>query len=455
MISKFINREEELKYLELEWRNTPSLVIIYGIRRIGKTRLIEKFIEGKPAFKYTFPDANKKIQLNEFKEKMSRYFNEPLILKIETDSWHDILSLLSDKITGKTCIVLDEFTYAIKSDGKIVSDIQRVWDEKLSKKNVMLILCGSLLGLMKKKVLSKTSPLYGRRTRDLLIQELSFLDSTKFFRNFNYAVEAYLLVGGIPEYLLVARKHSTIKQLVEQEFLNRNGYFYREPYFLLFQQVKEFKTYFSILQAIAFGNTKPTEIANFTGMETRKIFPYLETLMEIGVIKRETPVIGKEKRGVYKLKNKAVNTWFNIVYKNREEIERGTAIFNQNQVNTLLGREFEEACIELVGKNLQLPFKPEKTGRWWLKDLEIDVVALNQKERKIAFIEVKWKEVNEKEALKILRDLEEKAKKVSWNLNNRKEYYGIITKRASSSTKEKLVEKEYLIWDLKDIKKLR
>ena len=130
-----------------------------------------------------------------------------------------------------------------------------------------------------------------------------------------------MIIGGVPEYLMVAPEYPDIKKFLINEFLDTRGYFYREPYYILSQDLKEIRVYFGLLNAIAFGNTKPTNIANFVGIETRAIYPYLETLQRLGIIKREIAIGGNPKRGIYVLQDSMLYSWFNVVYPRRHEIE--------------------------------------------------------------------------------------------------------------------------------------
>jgi len=100
---------------------------------------------------------------------------------------------------------------------------------------------------------------------------------------------------------------------------SKNGYFYREPYFLLSREFKEIKIYFSILAAIAYGNTTPTTIANFVGIKTREIYPYLENLINYGFAEKLEALLYK--RSTYIIKDVFFDFWFNFVYKNRKLIE--------------------------------------------------------------------------------------------------------------------------------------
>ena len=433
---EFIDREKELKILEREWKRKPSFVVLYGRRRVGKTRLIREFSKEKKVFFFTFPEAIKEAQMREFKKELSRFLSDELILKVETDNWYDLFRYLASKVEAETLIVFDEFTYAIKSDRKILSDLQRVWDHELSRRSIMLILSGSLLGMMWDDILSYASPLYGRRTRSMHLKPMDYLSSLRFFGDPEYGIQAYMLVGGIPHYLKIAREYSSAEKFLYEEFLNDYGFFYDEPYVILGEELRELRTYFSILRAIAEGNTRLEEIANFLGLPARSAYPYLENLLRLGLVKREKPLFGDRKVSLYRISDPMLLTWFTLVYPQMDRISLGTATL-ENAYKVFSVR-FEELAREFL--ILKKPFEFSQIGRWWWRGEEIDIIAVN--EDTAYLIEVKWKDLSEKDARRILSLLKEKAKNVRFNGKFR---YGVIAR--SIEGKEKLD----LAFDLGDI----
>jgi AAA+ ATPase superfamily predicted ATPase len=154
-----------------------------------------------------------------------------------------------------------------------------------------------MLGPMSEMVLSYASPLYGRRTRDILLEGLPFSDSRKLLNmSFEDSLKVYMVLGGVPEYLIKASEYKTLSSFLENEFFDKYSYFYREPYFIVSQEFRELKTYFSILDAVAMRNTKSSEIANFAGIEARKIYPYIENLIRLGFLERRVSLFGTSKK---------------------------------------------------------------------------------------------------------------------------------------------------------------
>ena len=435
---EFIDREREMKVLEREWKNRPSFLVLYGRRRVGKTRLIREFSRDKITFFFTFPEAIKEVQMKEFKGALASFLGDELISKVETDNWFDLLNYLAERVDD-CLVVLDEFTYAIKSDRKILSDLQRVWDGILSEKKVMLVISSSLLGMMWDDVLSHASPLYGRRTRSIHLRPLNYINALKFFGDKEYGLKAYMLVGGIPPYLRLASRYSSVEEFVREEFLSDYGLFYDEPYVILGEELRELKTYFSILKAIADGNRRLERIANYLGLPARSVYPYLETLMRLGFVDKETPIFGSRRVSLYRISDPVLLSWFLLTYPQMADISSGTA--RLDNLYRVLSVRFEELAREFLV--LKRPIEFEKLGRWWFRGEEIDIVAL--KEDTTTLIEVKWRDLSETDTRRVLKELESKSKLVHFKGSFR---FGIIGRNVEN--KEGLREEEYFVWDLED-----
>jgi AAA+ ATPase superfamily predicted ATPase len=201
--------------------------------------------------------------------------------------------------------------------------------------------------------------------------------------------------------------------------------------------------YFSIMNAIAYGNSKPTDIANFVGIKSREIYPYLELLIQYGFIIRETITGGERKSGIYRIKDNFFDFWFNFVHKHREEIEIGNYKLKSDELETFCGKRFEM----FIRENANVLIDGfENSGRWWYKDKEIDLVMVNTGQKKILFGECKWGDGVDGNQLK--QKLVEKAKHIDWLFGEREESYVIFAK----SFKQKPVDCHAI--DLKELENL-
>ena len=162
---KFIGRQSELQTLEQEYRRDGGFVVIYGRRRVGKTRLIKEFIKDKPAVYFLATEEVEAQSMKRMAGVIARATGNALLGNVTFSDWADLFrAVAAYQPDQKKVIVLDEFPYMVKTNPAFPSILQNIWDEFLQDSNIMLILSGSLIGMMKKHALSYDSPLYGRRS---------------------------------------------------------------------------------------------------------------------------------------------------------------------------------------------------------------------------------------------------------------------------------------------------
>ena len=187
-MKEFVNREKEKAFLEAEFqKDSASFVVIYGRRRIGKTSLIKEFIKDKNALFFLATEESEAENRNAFKAKVAEYIGNPLLAQAQIDSWEELFSyIINDDAHSRKLIIMDEFQYIGKANRAFVSVLQKIWDTMLADKNIMLILCGSLVNMMYSQTLSYDSPLYGR-----IIRSSSRISAKDNLSNATRSPEAY------------------------------------------------------------------------------------------------------------------------------------------------------------------------------------------------------------------------------------------------------------------------
>ncbi|MBP1910761.1 ATP-binding protein [Thermococcus stetteri] len=450
----FIDREKELAFMESLWQKENSFLPIYGRRRVGKTRLVKEFIRGKPSIYYLARNSTYRDNLLEFSRVALEAYPGSYLTPSSFSSFVDVFRYLSEK--GKLIVVIDEFPYLIQSEKKVLSEFQYIVDEIVRNSKIHLILVGSSVGMMEEHVLSQKSPLYGRRDGQIRLQPLDFFSSWKLLGiNVEEAVRIYGITGGIPAYLLLFNSFEDVKRVV----FTKQGFLYAEGDFLLSSELREPRVYKLILKAVAEGRRRFNEISTFTGIPRSNLFKYVEILERLGFLRREVPVTArpKTKNTRYAIADNYMAFYFRFVERYRNEIELESLDFWEEfleDYNRYLGEVFEGIAREFLlrlNKRGELPFRFTKIGRWWHKGEEIDLVSLNDRERKALFVEVKWKGLEEREARGILKDVERKAELVG--LDGWEKRYGLVAKKVER--KEGPRKEGWLVWDLEDFERLR
>ena len=440
-MTRFIDREAEMDTLETEYRREgSSLVVLYGRRRTGKTTLISEFIKGKPALFFLATEESEAQNRNAFQQQAAELIQSSLLKAASVSNWDAIFdAILEHRFESKPVIVIDEFQNIGKSNKAFPSIFQRIWDEKLKERNVMVILCGSLISMMTSQALNYGSPLYGRRTAQIRLEQIPFRYYHEFFpqKGFKEQVETYAVTGGIPKYIEVFADKSDIYKAIEANVLNRSGFLYDEPHFLLQQEVAEVGSYFSIIRAIAAGNHKLSAISAVLEVKATSLTKYLKTLMDLDILEREVPVTEenpeKSKRGLYRIKDNYLRFWFAFIYPNISFIESGSSRVVMSKIRKSLTSGhtafvYEDVCRQRMWElnaDETWPFYFSKVGRFWDANTEIDVAAVDPEGRNLILGECKYWQ--EPVGANVLRELEKKSDAVDWNHGNRQLWYVLFS----------------------------
>ncbi|MDO4280676.1 MAG: ATP-binding protein [Peptococcaceae bacterium] len=436
-MEKFIDRTDEMATLQHEYeRKGSALVILYGRRRVGKTTLISEFIKDKKALFFLASEESESQNRMAFKDKAAEFIDSDLLRHADVKDWDTIFKAILDaRFDSKPVIVLDEFQYIGKSNAAFPSIFQRIWEETLKDKEVMVILCGSLISMMKSQTLDYSSPLYGRRTAQIRLKQIPFRYYDEFFpdKAHRELIDLYAITGGVPKYIELFAEDTDLYTAIQHNILNTSSYLYDEPEFLLQQEVSEVGTYFSVIKAIAAGHSKLSAIATALEIKQTNLTKYLKILIDLDILEREVPVTvdhpEKSKMGLYKIKDNYLRFWFAFVYPNRSYIESGNSTIvmdkiRQNLIDHHIAYVYEDVCREkmwTLNAEGKWPFSFAKVGRWWDKNNEIDIVALDPESNNLILGECKYWQ-NEV-GTSVLRDLEAKTAHVKWQNDNRRTWY--------------------------------
>lgn len=437
----FIDRIDELATLEREYQHThSSLVVIYGRRRVGKTALITKFISDKPNVFFLASEESETSNRKIFKDKIADFTNNALLKNVNVDNWDILFSEFVKHIPGtKKILVIDEFQYLCKANRSFSSILQRIWETELKGKNIMLILCGSHMSMMESETLNYSSPLYGRRTAQILLRQIPFRFYSEFYPNRSEEELClfYSVTGGVPKYMEQFTAYTDIYTAIKENILDRNSFLYDEPNFLLRNELGEVGTYYSIIKTIATGHRKLSKIAESMEEKQSNLSAYLQTLINLDILEREVPITennpDKSKKGLYRIKDNYILFWFKFIYPNISLIESGhaDAVLEQIRQNFIVNHAahiYEDICQEklrTINGSEKLGFLYNQIGRWWDNNHEIDLVALNSTGKEILFGECKFRQ--QKMDVDVLEQLIAKTAYVSWNRDDRIEKFVLFS----------------------------
>ncbi|NJL27683.1 MAG: ATP-binding protein [Thermoanaerobaculia bacterium] len=307
-----------------------------------------------------------------------------------------------------------------RREPELPSLLQERWDRRWrSSGKVMLILCGSYVGFMEREVLGRQSPLFGRRTGQILLRPFSHLEAAQFHPALSLVDRArtYFVCGGIPYYLRFFSDQRSIEMNLAAELLTEHAALFREPDFLLREELREVENYYAVLLAVATGKTSHQAIARETQIAPQSLHYYLQQLTELGYLARRYPLAGKTRaaRHVrFDVADPLLRFWFRFVFPNTSYLqhmgaERALRDRIAPHLEAYFGHCFERLCREA----LPVLYRRERVtaafeiGEFWSKDVQIDVVGLRD-DGWTDLGECKWGEVGSRSML--TRELEERAR---------------------------------------------
>ncbi|PHS36140.1 MAG: ATPase [Alkaliphilus sp.] len=452
----FVGRNYEIDKLnELYNENRFHCIVMYGRRRVGKTRLLTEFCKEKNRIFYVSEEHNDLLSLTKFSAQILEHFGLNEFMP-KFDSWDAAFKFIGKKAENeKLVLVLDEFPYMVSSNKRMLSIIQNNIDHNLIDTKLFLIICGSSISFIENEVLSHKSPLFGRRTAQFLINPLDFFDAIKFFPNYTNEdkIRIYSVLGGVPQYLLQFNGQASFDYNMVKKMYDKSAYLYLETELLLKQELINPIVYKSIIEAVASGASKLNEISTKIGETTSKTSIYIKSLIELKIIQKIKPITEKanSKKTIYLINDNFYKFYYKHVSKHISAIEQemGEHIYNNRVKGKFYehqGSVFEEVCKEyLIRKNkkFELPFIIDKIGKWWganpikKRQEEIDIVGLGDGE--VLLAECKY--TSEKLGIEVYEKLVERA-----NLLTRgKSYYYIFSK---SGFKDNLLDLEKTIENL-------
>jgi len=398
---RFYDREMELELLrqnEKQAERTAVFTVLTGRRRVGKTSLITQALDDK-RMAYLFVSKDSETILC---QKFQQSLEEQLGIKVYGQIYHfrDLFEvIMKESIQRHFSVFFDEFQNFQKVNPAIFSEMQDIWDRYHRQSHLNLVVSGSIQSLMKRIFEEENEPLYGRPTSKLTLLPFRIDVLKQIFKEHNpdYKSEdllcLYMITGGVAKYVeLLMDAQCYTKEKMLNYVCRPDSYFLTEGKDLMNQEFgDDSNTYFSILQLLAGGMTKRSEI---DGAMQKDMGVYLQNLEKnFHVVTRVKPLLSKPngKTTSYEITDQFLRFWFRFIWPYQSLIER-------HQM-TALRQNMSNYYEPFSGKTLERYFKEKlmetgdytMVGNWWDRNgvNEIDLIALNEFDNKGVVAEIK------------------------------------------------------------------
>lgn len=418
----FIGRERELQSLETVYAKEGfGMTVIYGRRRVGKSTLITEFIKEKKAIFYTATKVGSDRNLELFAKQVLDVV-DPDYSGVAFSSLENVLDILTKRTSvsdEKVILVIDELPYWAEKDEALLSILQKYIDTQWLDNNLMLILCGSALSFMEKKVLSEKSPVFGRRDSQIKLEAFNYRDSALFVPNYSPEDKAvcYGVTGGVAKYLAMIDSTKSLDDNIKRLFFNTDGYLFDETKNLLTQEFADVTLVNNIIEQVASGENTLNIIASKVKEKDATVLYSLDKLINVGLVEKKKCITEEKnkKKTQYVLKDHMFKFWYEFIPKAISVIEMGQGeLYYEKvvkpQLHAFMGSVFEEMCryytlehgiqgafgsfITEVGTWWGVEQLQDDTGKWYQQATDIDVVGLSTVDNTAVIGECKFK--NEK-----------------------------------------------------------
>lgn len=366
----FVGRLHEWQLLQKEYEKPQaSLIIVYGRRRVGKTRLITEFYQDKNLWRFDgIEGAPKSKQIRNILHQLSELTGDNLYRSLHCTDWLDLFKILDRAIRSSgqrrpVTLFFDELPYMANRQSAVVSDLKWAWDNLWQhQRDFTLVLCGSIASFMVKKVV-KSSALYGRVSLEICLKSLLLPEVSEFLggkKSIREVCNLYMVCGGIPEYLRQLDPRESIAQNIARLAFRKDGYLFQE-FDRLFKDVfLEEMVYKRIIKALArHKSLKASELAELLDMSVGGGFvDYLENLESAGFIRNLIPWDRSEESKLkrYRLDDEYLLFYFQFIDPNIRQIREQTdhaksfSYLTSKNYRIWAGFAFERLCLKHVDR---------------------------------------------------------------------------------------------------------
>ena len=383
-MTTFIDRQDELVALEELWGPRFQLALLWGRRRVGKTRLLDEFARGKPTIVFQADEGTATEQLARLTDRILAYRDDAALRAQPLGNWDaaiaTILRLIRDaKRDGHPLLlILGEFPRLVVSTPRLPSLLQdAIEDVRREDLPLFLVLAGSQITLYERHVLH--GPLYGRRTWGEQLPPLGYRDAGLFFPDWSPAdrLRAWAVLGGVPYYLEQWEPARSLEWNISNRLLRKGAVLYDEAELVIKEVLgADAATYLSIIAAVAGGATRQSQVAARAGIETPAAGKYLSQLGRLHMVEHLQPMGASEtsRRGIWRLGDHYLRAWFEFVRANRTDLEarRAAEVFRghvRHSLDHFVSKPaFEDAVREHARRSVGSdPEFPERAtiGAWW------------------------------------------------------------------------------------------
>jgi hypothetical protein len=361
----------------------PGLVVVFGRRRLGKSRLVLEALTDRPHLYYVGDARDAALQRRSLAVEAARVL--PGFADVGYPDWESLVSRLWREAPGGFAVAIDELPELVARSPELPSILQKQLDGAGTDAPTCVVL-GSSQRMMHGLVLDASAPLYGRASQVLKLEPLpaGWLGDALGLRSPSAVVEHHAAWGGVPRYWELARGRGNLFEALEEVALDPLSPLHREPERLLLDEVSDVTRPASILALVGRGCHRVSEIAGRLGVPATSLSRSLAQLVDLGFLRRDVPFgcsLRDTKRTFYRLADPFLRTWCRFVEPNRSRLGAGLADVVAREVQAAwpghVGEHWEQLARDALPRLTLHGRRWNPPSRWWGRTRDRDPIELD------------------------------------------------------------------------------
>ena len=358
MNTSIIGREQEISRIqELYLSKKPEFIALFGRRRVGKTFLVRELLEKKFVFDLAgLAKSGMKKQLLNFHYSLKKVATQDFTVPSSwLEAFEQLIAFLETSQAKRKVIFIDEVSWLDTKKSGFLTALEHFWNGwACSKKEIMLIVCGSATSWIINNLINNHGGLYNRVTASIQLLPFTLNETELFLRSKNiewvrYQIaEIYMIMGGIPFYLEKIKRGKSVAQNIDSLFFSNVGELKNEfsnLYASLFDNSEDYEKIVEILSGSRSGLTRNEIIAKAKMKSGNRITTILNNLEYSGFI-RSYAQPKRKKEQIFQMLDPLTLFHFHFLHKKKSRDEQfWTNSLNTSQHNTWAGLSFEILCL--------------------------------------------------------------------------------------------------------------
>lgn len=394
-----IGRNEEINQLSTYYdRDKSQIIVLYGNRFVGKTKLVKEFMLDKPGFYFHADSCSEKEQ----KYKMGQWLAGMGIKSLKFPSFTEVFEALSYNHSQKKVIVIDEFHQIIKNCPSFIDEIISFIHNEWNNQEYLFILSSSSVGFIENTLVSKIGEAAYELSGFLKVKELKFKDLREYFSLYTNeeCLITWSILGGYPGLWTMFDEKQTLKDNIIKNIIYKSGSLHNVAKDIVNEELRETNVYNTILSSIAEGKKKLNDLYDHTDFSRAKISVYIKNLMELELVDKvfsfDSEGRDNAQKGLYDISQKIVYFYYYFIYPNLSFLEFDTpeefySLRILPKLRQYVSKFYKDVCIERLldlNDKHKLPIDVVKYGTWVGKQGNIDFVLEDEAGKHIIGISV-------------------------------------------------------------------